>query len=209
MSIRNQSAQLDIPRESTGCIIRLNLGLYPYRDSRQSSSHMKLISGWSHYVIRQNCHYWRNHGKHYQALFLPKWGRINLCIPMLTGFLWPKLENFDISEIWFQQSEAACYTNTSYTSIDLLKDKFDSIIAWKGFVNWPPRSWDLITLWGSVKFSVYASNPATLDQLETNIAGITPQTLALVIKNWAKASSGCLIISCTPKLQVRGWQREI
>ena len=70
---------------------------------------------------------------------------------MLTEFLWPELDNIDISEMWFQQDGATCHT--SRATMELLEEKFGEwIISRNGFVNWPPRSCDLTPLdfflWG-------------------------------------------------------------
>ena len=82
--------------------------------------------------------------------------------------------------------------------MELLEEKFGEwIISRNGFVNWPPRSCDLTPLdyflWGYVKS--YTNKPATLDALEANIrdaiAGITPQILDKVIKNWAERMKTC------------------
>lgn len=117
---------------------------------------------------------------------------------MLTEFLWPELDNIDISEMWFQQDGATCHT--SRATMELLEEKFGEwIISRHGFVNWPPRSCDLTPLdfflWGYVKSLVYTNKPATLDALEANIrdaiAGITPQILDKVIKNWTERMKTC------------------
>lgn len=117
---------------------------------------------------------------------------------MLTEFLWPELDNIDITEMWFQQDGAPCHTMNA--TIEVLHEKFGEwLISRKGFVNWPPRSCDLTPcdffLWGYVKSLVYANSPATLDELEANIrdtiAGITPYILDRVIKNWADRMLSC------------------
>lgn len=117
---------------------------------------------------------------------------------MLLEFLWPELDNIDIEEMWFQQDGATCHTANA--TLNLLKDKFgDWIISRRGFVNWPPRSCDLTPLdyflWGYVKEQVYADNPQTLDHLEANIrqaiAGIQPQMLNRVIRNWSDRVCHC------------------
>lgn len=117
---------------------------------------------------------------------------------MLTEFLWPELDNIDITEMWFQQDGATSHTMNA--TMEVLQQKFGEwIISRKGFVNWPPRSCDLTPcdffLWGYLKSLVYANKPATLDALEANIrdaiAGITPQILDRVIKNWADRMLSC------------------
>ncbi|GFV68949.1 hypothetical protein TNCV_2954141 [Trichonephila clavipes] len=79
---------------------------------------------------------------------------------MITNFFLPELNNHDVQELWFHQDGETCHT--SRTTIDLLKDTFESL--------------------------VYADKPQTPDHLEDNIrrvmADIRPQMLEKVIENW-------------------------
>jgi len=64
---------------------------------------------------------------------------------MITNFLWPKLEEVDLYNIWFQQDGATCHTARATT--ELLREKFgDSIISRNCDIEWPPRSCDLTPL---------------------------------------------------------------
>lgn len=117
---------------------------------------------------------------------------------MLNDFLWPELEEIDISEMWFQQDGAPCHTANE--TIALLKGKFGEwTIAKNGFVNWPPRSCDLTPLdfflWGYVKSKVFANQPATLDDLERNIIRVIREIplgmLDRVIENWVQRMHMC------------------
>lgn len=64
---------------------------------------------------------------------------------MINQFLFPKIDDLDADDIWFQQDGATCHTANE--TINLLKTMFDeSIISRNGPVNWPPRSCDLTPL---------------------------------------------------------------
>ena len=91
---------------------------------------------------------------------------------MLTEFLWPKLDELDVNDVWFQQDGAS--SHTSRETIALLRSKFDDrTISRNSEVNWPPRSCDLTLLdyflWGYLKSEVYANIPQTLQQLKNNV----------------------------------------
>ena len=118
---------------------------------------------------------------------------------MLNKFLFTKIEEEDIGNIWFQQggvisrradvvwpplwryeagtvnggvSTRRCYTAES--TLDVLRPVCeDHIISRKADVVWPPRSCDLTPLnrylWGAVKDKCYADNPETIDTLKNNI----------------------------------------
>lgn len=92
---------------------------------------------------------------------------------MLSSWLWPKLSDLELDDIWFQQDGAPCHTANE--TLNLIRDKFDDrIISRRADVAWPPRSCDLTPLdfflWGFLKSKVYANKPATVDELERNIA---------------------------------------
>ena len=91
---------------------------------------------------------------------------------MLNEFLFTKIEEEDIGNIWFQQDSAAC--RTAEATIDVLHPIFeDRIICRRTDVIWPPRSCDLTPLdyylWGVVKVKCYADKPETIDALRDNI----------------------------------------
>ena len=81
---------------------------------------------------------------------------------MFNEFLFLKIEEEDISNIWFQQDGATCHT--AEATLDVLRPVFkDRIINSKADVVWPPRSYDLTPfdyyLWGAVKDKRYADKP--------------------------------------------------
>ena len=83
---------------------------------------------------------------------------------MLNELLFPKIEEHDIDDIWFQQDEVTCHT--ANLTIDLLRTVFENrLISRNSDVNWPPRSCDLTPLdyflWGAVKDKCYANHPET------------------------------------------------
>ena len=84
---------------------------------------------------------------------------------MLKEFLFTKLEEEDIGNIWFQQDGATCHT--AEATHDVLRSIFeDRIISRRADVVWPPRSCDLTPLdnylWNAVKDKCYADKPQTL-----------------------------------------------
>ena len=91
---------------------------------------------------------------------------------MLNEFLFTKIEEKDIGNIWFQQDYAACHT--AETTLDVLRSAFeDRIISRRADVVWPPRNCDLTLLdyylWGAVKDKCYADKAETIDALKDNI----------------------------------------
>ena len=64
---------------------------------------------------------------------------------MLNEFLFTKIEEKDIGNIWFQQDGVKCHTAES--ALDVLLSVFeDRIISRIADVVWPPRSCDLAPL---------------------------------------------------------------
>ena len=109
---------------------------------------------------------------------------------MLSEFLFPKIEEDDMVDIWFQQDKATCHT--ANVTIDLLRTVFENrMIGRKSDVNWPPRNCDLTPLdyflWGAVKDKCYANHPETIEatkhEIEVAIHGIEAQTIENVLKN--------------------------
>ena len=91
---------------------------------------------------------------------------------MLTNFSSPIINDMDISDMWFQQDDAKCYTTTE--TLNSLRTEFSDRIIKRDFeVNWLPRSCDLTPLdyflWDYVKDQVYADNPQFIEALRTNI----------------------------------------
>ena len=91
---------------------------------------------------------------------------------MLNEFLFTKIEEKDIGNIWFQLDGATYYTTE--TTLDVLRPICeDRTISRRAEVVWPPRSCDLTPLdyylWGAVKDKCYAEKPDTIDALKDNI----------------------------------------
>lgn len=91
---------------------------------------------------------------------------------MLLNFLWPRLDEIDINNLYFQHDGATSHTTRE--NIALLRTRFPGrTISRNGDINWPPRSCDLTPLdfflWGHLKERVYGNNPQTLDDLKNNI----------------------------------------
>ena len=84
---------------------------------------------------------------------------------MLNEFLFTKLVEMDIGNIWFQQDGATC--RTAEATLDVLRPVFeDRIISHRADVVWPPRGCDLTPLdyylWDAVKDKCYADKPETI-----------------------------------------------
>ena len=103
---------------------------------------------------------------------------------MLNEFLFTKIEEEDIGNIWFQQDGATCHT--AGASLDVLCTVFeDRIISHRADVVKTPRSYDLTPLdyylWAKYK-------PQTIDALKDNIheaiGEIQLHTIYNVLKNW-------------------------
>ena len=118
---------------------------------------------------------------------------------MLNEFLFTKIEDEDISNIWFQQDGATWHT--AEATLDVLRPVFkDRIISRRADVVWPPRSWDLTPLdyylWGAVKDRCYADKPETIDALKDNIreaiGEIQLHTIDNVFKNWSDRVGYCM-----------------
>ncbi|MFR7076297.1 DUF4817 domain-containing protein [Streptococcus pneumoniae] len=110
---------------------------------------------------------------------------------MITNFFWPKLDDMDTDDMWFQQDGATCHT--AHATMDILHERFpDMVISRGGDINWPPRSCDLTPLdfflWGYLKSLVYANKPLNTDDLKVNIrnaiAQIEADMCSRVIENW-------------------------
>ena len=91
---------------------------------------------------------------------------------MLNKFVFTKIDEEDIGNIWFQQDGATCHT--AEATLDVLRSVFeDRIISRRSDVVWPPRKYDLTPLnyylWGAVKDKWYADKPDTIDALKDNI----------------------------------------
>ena len=116
---------------------------------------------------------------------------------MLNEFLFTKVEEEDIDNIWLQQDDATCHTVEA--TLDVLRPVFeDRIISRKADVDWPPRSYDLTLLdyylWSAVKDKCYAEKPETIDALKDNIrkaiGEIQLHRIDNVLKNYSMAKRG-------------------
>ena len=117
---------------------------------------------------------------------------------MLNEFLFPKIEENDTDDIWFEQDGATCHT--ANVTIDLLRTVFENrIISRNSDVNWPPRSCDLTPLdyfcGRAVKDKCYANHPETIEalkhEMKVAIHGIQAQTVEDVLKNWDDRMGYC------------------
>ena len=66
----------------------------------------------------------------------------NLYRSMISEYFWPKLDDVDLEDMWFQQDGAKSHTVNA--TINLLETNFgERVISRNGPVGWPPRSCDL------------------------------------------------------------------
>jgi len=109
---------------------------------------------------------------------------------MLNEFLWPKLNNIDLDDIWFQQDGATLHFAND--TINLLREKFSGrVISRNGDVNWPPRSCDLfntVRLFSlGLREKLSISNPQSIPKLKNEIIGeMEPQLCQHIIENFDK-----------------------
>jgi len=65
------------------------------------------------------------------------------CRSMISNFLWPKEDDMDTDNMWFQQMDGAT-CHIPHAVMDILHERFEGmVISYGGDVNWPPRSCDL------------------------------------------------------------------
>ena len=88
---------------------------------------------------------------------------------MLNEFLFTKIEEEDIGNIWFQLDGAKCHT--AEATLDVLCPVFeDCVISHRADIVWPSGGCDLTPvdyyLWGVVKDRCYAYKPETIDALK-------------------------------------------
>ena len=116
---------------------------------------------------------------------------------MFNEFLFQKIEEDHMDDIWFQQDGATCHT--ANVTIDLFTDFENRIIRRNSGVNWPLQSCDLTPLdyflWGAVKDKCYANHPETIEalkhEIEVAIHGIEAQTIENVLKSWVDRMGYC------------------
>ena len=118
---------------------------------------------------------------------------------MLNEFLFTKIEEEDIGNIWFQQDGATC--RTVEATLNGLRPVFeDRIISRRADVVWPPRSCDLTPLdfylQGAVKDKCYADKTETINALKDNIreaiGEIRLHTIDNVLQNWSDRVVYCM-----------------
>ena len=108
---------------------------------------------------------------------------------ILNEFLFTKIEEEDIANIWFQQDGTTCHT--AEFRFDVLRPVIeDRIISRRADVVWPPRSCNLTALnyylWGAVKDKCYADKPETIDALKYNIRKVIGEIQLHTIDNVLK-----------------------
>lgn len=120
-------------------------------------------------------------------------------VNMLQEFFFPRLNELDVGDTWFQQDGATAHT--SRASMAVLREHFPQrLISIRGDLEWPARSPDLspcdFFLWGFLKSRVYVNRPRTLQDLKTNIqeeiARITPAMLEGVVRNARNRFTRCM-----------------
>ena len=117
---------------------------------------------------------------------------------MLNEYLFTKIEEENIGNIWFQQIGATC--RTAEATLDVFSPVFeDRIISSRANVVWPPRSCDLTPLnyyGGAVKNKCYVNKPETIDALNDNIleaiGEIQLHTINTVLKNCTDRVGFCM-----------------
>ena len=132
--------------------------------------------------------------RHNWEMFLRKWARRDR-----YEFLFTKIEEEDIGNIWFQQYGITCHTVEA--TLDVLCPVFeDRIISRRADVVWPPRSCDLTLmdyyLPGAVTDKCYADKTETIDALKDNIreaiGEIQLHTIDNILKNWTDRVAYCM-----------------
>ena len=91
---------------------------------------------------------------------------------MLNEFLFTKIEEEDIGNIWFQQDGATC--RTAEATLDVLRPVFeDRIISRRADVVWSHRSCDLTPLddylCSAIKDKCYSDKSEAIKALKDNI----------------------------------------
>ena len=114
---------------------------------------------------------------------------------MLKEFLFTKIEEEDINNIWFQQDGATLHTAEAI--LDVLRPIFENrIISRRADIVWPPRSYDLTSLdyylWSAVKDNCYADKPETIDNIRDAMGEIQLHTTDNVLKNWTVHVGYCM-----------------
>ena len=115
---------------------------------------------------------------------------------MMNEFLFTKIEEKDIGNIWFQQDG-----RTAEVTFDVLRNVFEyRIISRRANVVFLTRSCDLTPLnyyfWGAVKDKCYADKPETIHALKYDICEaigeIQHHTINNVLSNWTDRVGYCM-----------------
>ena len=120
-------------------------------------------------------------------------------VNMLEEFFFPRLDELDLGDIWFQQDGATAHTSRASKAV--LREHFpERLISLRGDLEWPARSPDLspcdFFLWGFLKSRVYANRPRTLQDLKANIraeiANISNDMLEKIMSNARSRLTQCI-----------------
>ena len=111
---------------------------------------------------------------------------------MLNEFLFTKIEEDGIGNIWFQQDGPTCHK--AEATLNVLGPIFeDLIISRRTDVDLTPLDY---YLWGVVKDKCYAGKPETIDVLKGNIleaiGEIKVHTIDNVLKIWTDRVGYCM-----------------
>ena len=116
---------------------------------------------------------------------------------MSNEFLFTKIEEKNIGNIWFQQDGPT--SHTAETTLDVLCPVFeDRIISRRADVVW---SWDLTPLdyylWSAVKDTCYADKPETFNALKDNIR----EAIGEIHNQWTQSimNRSCRLLHCQPR----------
>ena len=130
-SIPRRSQELGIAQMTLWRIMRKDLGLHAFEI--KCTQELKQLD----HLKRRNFSNW--------ALAKLEENEDPQNVTMLEDYLWPELDELDITDMWFQQDCAT--SHTARVTIDLSKGKFgERVISRNGPVEWSPRSCDLTPL---------------------------------------------------------------
>ena len=117
----------------------------------------------------------------------------------MNEYLFTKIVEEDIDNIWCEQDGVTCHT--AEATLNVLCPVFeDRIITRRADVVWPPQSCDLTPLdyylFGAVKGNFYADKPETIEAMKDNIreaiSEIQLHTIDNVFENWTDRLGYCM-----------------